>query len=67
MVRYEDLTKVERRLISLLNETDLNDDDLYSKTGFRFDDVETEEDFNEVVRLLSLYYMGLDSFYIDKE
>lgn len=63
----EKLTKIQRRLIVIMEEYDLEDEDIYRFTGYHTDEVETIEDFNEIVRILSNWYFGLDKYYLDKE
>lgn len=56
---------MEKRINALLFEIGLNEDLLYYKTSYYLEDIKTKNDFNEVVRLLSLEYCDLDRFYID--
>lgn len=61
----KDLTKIQRKLIALLDDIDCDDDDLYRFTGYNFDDVKTVADYNEIVRLFSNWYF-VDNWYIEE-
>lgn len=56
---------MEKRLNALLYDVDIDEEDLYYMVGYRCIDVNTKEDFNEVVRLLSNNFSGLDKYYYD--
>ena len=63
----EELTKIQRRLIVVMEEYDLEDEDIYRFTGYHTDEFKTIEDFNEIIRILSNLYFGLDKYYLDTE
>ena len=56
---------VKKRLSLMLFEIGMDDSNLFWETGFHKQDVKTKEDLNEVIRLLSYWYFGLEKYYID--
>lgn len=57
--------QLQKRLESIFNlEIEEDIDTLYYKTGYELQDVETVDDYNEIIRLLSSWYY-LDRYYID--
>ncbi len=56
---------VKKRLNLMLFEIDMDDSNLFWETGYHKQDVNTKEDLNEVIRLLSYWYCGLEKYYID--
>lgn len=56
--------QLQKRLESIFTlELDDDIDTLYYKTGYELQDVETVDDYNEIIRLLSSWYY-LDRYYI---
>lgn len=59
---------IKKRIYAMffyLEDVGFEEDDLYRMTGYNIDDIKTKEDFNEVIRLLSNWYYGLDKFEIE--
>ena len=59
------MKNLKLRLKLLLRDAQINQEELYNKTGYYFESVKTKEDFNEIVRLLSELVYNLDKWYID--
>lgn len=56
---------IKKRIYAVLfylEDVGIEEDDIYRLTGFNIDDIKTKEDFNEVIRMLGLWYYGLDKF-----
>ena len=57
--------EIKKRVYAVLfylEDVGIEEDDIYRLTGFSIDDIKTKEDFNEVIRMLGLWYYGLDKF-----
>ena len=57
--------EIKKRVYAVLfylEDVGIEEDDIYRLTGFNIDDIKTKEDFNEVIRMLGLWYYGLDKF-----
>ena len=61
---YKMKKEIKKRLTILMWELDIDNDELYYQTGYHKEDVKTKEDLNEVVRLFSNWYFGLEKFYM---